>query len=456
MTTGGAVSDPEGGILFAANSSSLTIRGQSADYETNGSLTVKGSDSDDADGKPAIGDGYSHVTTDPDQTEVYERTGKAAADGTWSKTALKIQPLNINLAVTAEYTDTEDENSPYTGSATVEVKLDNQEPDTPDPDTPDPDNPDNLDPPDTVTVTELRVKAQPDLSYVSGEALDLSQLVLEIVYSDGTAATRSYPFGGISGIVFTPAHGTVLSYEQHNGKYISISYGGKSVQAGPLEVSYVQQVEGSFDGKEGRVVVDAGTVSGGNTAVYDVVLQLRESSGTAWTDATPENFPQDGLTLTLPYPAGSTKHHVFTVIHMFTTGERAGQTEQPTVTNTDEGIRFTVTGLSPIAVAWKAAGSSSEEGDGGAGGENGGSGGGSGSSDGNSGQVVYPPAIGKTANGTVSVSPSSPGQGDRVTVAPAPNVGYEVGTAAVKYRSGNMLDVRNNGDGMLRPTGQAT
>jgi uncharacterized surface anchored protein len=40
---------------------------------------------------------------------------------------------------------------------------------------------------------------------------------------------------------------------------------------------------------------------------------------------------------------------------MFTTdvfGKTPGDVETPEVTNTDEGIRFTVTGLSPIAVGW--------------------------------------------------------------------------------------------------------
>lgn len=43
------------------------------------------------------------------------------------------------------------------------------------------------------------------------------------------------------------------------------------------------------------------------------------------------------------------------LVHMFTTdfnNHHAGETESPKVTNTNSGIQFTVTGLSPIAVGW--------------------------------------------------------------------------------------------------------
>ena len=58
----------------------------------------------------------------------------------------------------------------------------------------------------------------------------------------------------------------------------------------------------------------------------------------------------------LPYPEGTSRTtHNFKVIHMFTTsdfGKTPGETETPSVSKTTDGIRFTVTGLSPIAVGW--------------------------------------------------------------------------------------------------------
>ncbi len=94
-----------------------------------------------------------------------------------------------------------------------------------------------------------------------------------------------------------------------------------------------------------------------DTAVYDVELMVSQDDGKTWSKAAADNFPQNGLSVTLPYPAGTDKTYTFTVVHMFTTRDfdkTPGDTEKPDVTNTDSGIRFTVTGLSPISVGWTA------------------------------------------------------------------------------------------------------
>ena len=92
-----------------------------------------------------------------------------------------------------------------------------------------------------------------------------------------------------------------------------------------------------------------------NTAVYDVTLMVSTDGGKTWVPATKDNFPAGGLTVTLPYPAGTDSSYTFTVVHMFTTGDfdrTPGDTERPPVTNTASGIQFTVNGLSPISVGW--------------------------------------------------------------------------------------------------------
>ncbi|MCD8045073.1 MAG: putative Ig domain-containing protein [Clostridiales bacterium] len=93
------------------------------------------------------------------------------------------------------------------------------------------------------------------------------------------------------------------------------------------------------------------------SSVYEVVLQYRTNDG-EWTDATVDNYPETGITVTLPYPEGTDASYDFTVVHMFTvTSERlgitAGDTETPTVTKTESGLVFTLTGLSPVAISWK-------------------------------------------------------------------------------------------------------
>ena len=92
-----------------------------------------------------------------------------------------------------------------------------------------------------------------------------------------------------------------------------------------------------------------------SAAVYDVELQVSTDGGATWTKASAENFPANGLTVTLPYPAGTDSSYTFTVVHMFTTGDfgkTPGDTETPQVSNTASGLQFTVTGLSPISVGW--------------------------------------------------------------------------------------------------------
>lgn len=96
-----------------------------------------------------------------------------------------------------------------------------------------------------------------------------------------------------------------------------------------------------------------------DTEVYDIVLMINIAGG-GWQEASKENFPSNGLTITLPYPEGTGRRtHDFMVCHLFTenmNGHRAGDTEYPAVTKTADGLRFKVYGLSPISVGWTDAG----------------------------------------------------------------------------------------------------
>lgn len=93
----------------------------------------------------------------------------------------------------------------------------------------------------------------------------------------------------------------------------------------------------------------------GNMAAYDVRLMV-SADGQNWVEATAENFPSEGILLTLPYPSGTGKDtHDFTVAHMFTAvrnNYQPGDVEYPAVEKTDGGIRFRVYSLSPIEVGW--------------------------------------------------------------------------------------------------------
>ncbi len=112
-----------------------------------------------------------------------------------------------------------------------------------------------------------------------------------------------------------------------------------------------------------RILVTNSTFTENNVQTFDVKLQYRNSATDEWIDATEANFPVEGITVELPYPEGTNGDtHDFKVTHMFTVtsaklGTTAGNTETlegKQIVETKDGIRVTLKGLSPVAVAWKA------------------------------------------------------------------------------------------------------
>lgn len=94
-----------------------------------------------------------------------------------------------------------------------------------------------------------------------------------------------------------------------------------------------------------------------NTALYDIELVTSEDGGQTWVPVTAENFPAEGIVVTLPYPEGTNAaDYDFTVVHMFdedVNGHKAGEVETPEVTEGENGISFRLTGTSPVMVGYK-------------------------------------------------------------------------------------------------------
>ena len=182
-----------------------------------------------------------------------------------------------------------------------------------------------------------------------------------------------------------------------------------------------------------------------NTAVYDVVLLVSTDGGRTWTPATRDNFPSGGLTVTLPYPAGTNSSYRFTVVHMFTTsdfGRQPGETEVFTpdqVKNTANGIQVTVTGLSPISAGWTAPAVMPETppsgSDGGWENEDTGS------------AVTYGVTIEKPEHGKVTTDRASAASGNRVTLTVTPDSGYTLDTLTVTDSRGNEIKLTARGGG---------
>ena len=174
-----------------------------------------------------------------------------------------------------------------------------------------------------------------------------------------------------------------------------------------------------------------GSITDENTAIYDVTLMVSTDGGATWNEATKDNFPKDGkLTVTLPYPDGTNRSYTFTVVHMFTTndfGKIPGTTEMPTVTNTDNGIQFTVTGLSPILVGWTVPKPSS--------------------SGGVSGVSSYAVTVEKSEHGKVTASHVNAVSGATVTLTVTPDSGYVLDALTVTDNRGIELNLTAKGDG---------
>lgn len=113
-----------------------------------------------------------------------------------------------------------------------------------------------------------------------------------------------------------------------------------------------------------------GKITDGNTVTYDVILWYNNDNGKSWIKADATHWPKEGtITVTLPYPAGTSKNtHNFKVTHMFTVnmnGKQAGTFEYPIPVKTDQGIEFKVSGLSPITLGWSQIETTSQENQGG-------------------------------------------------------------------------------------------
>lgn len=108
-----------------------------------------------------------------------------------------------------------------------------------------------------------------------------------------------------------------------------------------------------------------------NIGIYDIRLYRRPTDANS-TEAskefnwelvdTEEEFPVDGLEITVPYPEGRGADKAaktsYTAVHMFTetiNGKMPGEMEirsNDAIEKTTDGLKFLVNGLSPIAVGW--------------------------------------------------------------------------------------------------------
>ncbi len=113
------------------------------------------------------------------------------------------------------------------------------------------------------------------------------------------------------------------------------------------------------------------TIPEENIVVYDVILLVKNPDGKwEWEEVKDEpkddeiGFPKGGVRVTFPYPYPEEVNpniNKFAAVHMFTTevnGKKPGKTEswdeeEEDLVKAADGLQFTVTGLSPIAIGWE-------------------------------------------------------------------------------------------------------
>lgn len=218
----------------------------------------------------------------------------------------------------------------------------------------------------------------------NGSKANLNGFTFKVTYADGS--TRTYEYSGkkddnyfvyhmdwtpdgniydcsydsennaISILGFKePDAPTIEYYKIPDESKVNIKEGLSEVTGdlGNTEYNTVEKIENKLTE---TIVSNEGYIAD-NTALYDIELVTSEDGGQTWVPVTAENFPAEGIVVTLPYPEGTNAaDYDFTVVHMFdedVNGHKAGEVETPEVTEGENGISFRLTGTSPVMVGYK-------------------------------------------------------------------------------------------------------
>ena len=85
--------------------------------------------------------------------------------------------------------------------------------------------------------------------------------------------------------------------------------------------------------------------------LLDVSLQIKTAGGEL-IPVDPENFPEEGVEVLLPYPEGTDRSYTFVITHMITSGERTGEIEVLSYRMERDGLRVRFTSMSPVCITY--------------------------------------------------------------------------------------------------------
>lgn len=98
-------------------------------------------------------------------------------------------------------------------------------------------------------------------------------------------------------------------------------------------------------------------LSGNSTLKKENTNKIRNADD-EWIPVDPNDFPEDGVEVLLPYPEGTNRTYTFVITHMITSGEHAGEIEVLNYQAEADGLRVHFTSMSPVCVAYQAGASS--------------------------------------------------------------------------------------------------
>lgn len=148
------------------------------------------------------------------------------------------------------------------------------------------------------TLTKIEVTTQPKLKYFSGEALDLTGMVVTATYASNKTKE-------LTGYTTEPEAGDKLTIAANNEKPVEVSYGGMTANTENLTVSakIVEKPEATgtyiYDGTEQTFAITGGDcdyytvegrTSGTNAGSYEATASLNDTTETSWADNTKDNI----------------------------------------------------------------------------------------------------------------------------------------------------------------------
>lgn len=148
------------------------------------------------------------------------------------------------------------------------------------------------------TLTKIEVTAQPKLNYDSGEALDLTGMIVTATYTSNETKE-------LTGYTTEPEAGDKLTIAANNEKPVEVSYGGMTANTENLTVSakIVEKPEATgtyiYDGTEQTFAITGGDcdyytvegqTSGTNAGSYEATASLNDKTETAWVGESAEDI----------------------------------------------------------------------------------------------------------------------------------------------------------------------